>query len=160
MARGLAGFFGVLPATRKGLKMSKKRPSVMCDYCSGPTEFVPDSQVYRQSYGSNVYLCRPCGAWVGVHRGGRIPLGRLAKPELRKLKIAAHAEFDVLWRAAMRHRGWSRSQARNAAYGWLAASMGIDRAHCHIGMFDEDQCRLVIDVCKSRKPVRKTDEVC
>ena len=137
--------------------MPRKRPPVMCDYCQGPTEFVPDSEVYSRSYGNMVYLCRPCKAWVGVHKGTRVPLGRLANEQLRKLKMETHALLDPLWRHAMRHRGWTQSQARNAAYGWLAKSMRIDRAQCHVGMFDEDQCIQAIAICKAREPIPATE---
>jgi len=73
--------------------VGKKRKPPICDYCQGPTEFVDDSEVYERSYGRKVYLCRPCNAWVGVHKGTTRPLGRLAKSELRKMKIQAHAHL-------------------------------------------------------------------
>jgi len=140
--------------------VGKKRKPPICDYCQGPTEFVDDSEVYERSYGRKVYLCRPCNAWVGVHKGTTRPLGRLAKSELRKMKIQAHAHLDVLWRAAMRTRGWGQNQARGKAYVWLAASMGIEQAKCHIGMFDEEQCRQVIALCVERKPApTRTEDI-
>lgn len=131
--------------------MSRKRPEVFCDYCGALAEFVDDSVVYGRSLGGKVYLCRPCEAWVGTHSGGRKPKGRLAKAKLRKLKIAAHAAFDPLWWAAARIRGWSISEARNKAYEWLAKSMGIEQKDCHIGMFNEEQCLEVIEICAARR---------
>lgn len=50
---------------------------ICCDYCGGPTEYVDSSVIYGRSYGM-IYLCRPCRAYVGVHRGTNKPLGRLA----------------------------------------------------------------------------------
>ena len=120
--------------------------SVVCPYCNHTSELVEDSEVYRRSYGKMVYLCRPCNAWVGCHRGGCVPLGRLANAELRALKIQAHALFDVFWRAAIEKRGWKKGRARGAAYGWLARETGIPGEECHIGMMDEERCRMVIAV--------------
>lgn len=139
-------------------KKKKPRPQPICPYCTLPAVLVPDTEVYRKSYGSKVWLCRPCGAWVGVHRGSPndMPLGRLANAALRDLKIQTHAVFDPLWIAAMKLRGWSKSRARITAYVWLAAQMGLSIKRCHIGHFDEDQCRRAIEICKLR---RKVDDV-
>lgn len=139
-----------------------KRVEVKCPYCGQPAEYVDSSVVYNgRSYGM-IYDCRPCDAYVGVHKGSNIPLGRLANAELRKWKQAAHAAFDPLWRAKFRHRvagGEGKSgrpggdhykpvYARNSAYKWLAEQMGIERKECHIGMFDVDQCKRVISLCR------------
>ncbi|MFB5268120.1 zinc-finger-containing protein [Paenibacillus enshidis] len=37
-------------------------------------------------------------AYVGVHDGTDIPLGRLANRELRELKKQCHALFDPVWK--------------------------------------------------------------
>ncbi len=89
-----------------------------------------------------IYLCKPCRAWVGVHKGTDTPLGRLANAELRIWKRAAHTAFDPLWQRG-RFRGY-----RNAAYDWLAKEMGLPRDQTHIGMLDVDQCRQAIRVIK------------
>lgn len=75
----------------------------MCPYCGAETEFVDSKEVYGtgMSYGM-VYLCRPCAAYVGVHRGTNKALGRLANVELRRLKMEAHKVFDPLWERKMR----------------------------------------------------------
>lgn len=41
--------------------------------------------------------------------------------------------------------------SRHEAYAWLAEKLQIDSNKCHIGMFDENQCLAVINVCKERK---------
>jgi hypothetical protein len=89
---------------------------------------------------------------VGTHKQSptHAPLGRLAKEPLRRLKIEAHALFNPLWRAAMKHRGWSQLKARTTAYAWLASEMKIPSGKCHIGYFDEDQTKLVIEICRRR----------
>ncbi len=136
---------------------TKSKPVVLCPYCGALAECVEDTAVYQRSYGGWVWLCRPCEAWVGSHKGSKthIPLGRLATAELRKLKIEAHALFDPLWRAAMKHREWSQAHARGKAYAWLSKKMGIDRAECHIGMFDEARCRTAIEILKKREPAQE-----
>ena len=123
----------------------------VCPYCGGDSILVPDSQVYARSYGSFVYLCEPCRAWVGVHRGTDPPrpLGRLANTELRALKIQAHAQFDRLWLAAARLRHWSKGKSRRLGYTWLATEMGVDRKKCHIGYFDVKQTKRVIEICSA-----------
>jgi hypothetical protein len=97
-----------------------------------------------------VWACLPCDAWVGCHRNSKrhAPLGRLANRELRIAKMEAHAAFDPLWRAKVDRDGCSKQAARGAAYRWLAEQLQIDRAACHIGMFDEELCWAVVDVCR------------
>lgn len=110
-----------------------------CPYCSNEAEFVTGAIIYPHRsdlHAKKFWACMPCAAWVGCHPGTENPLGRLAKAELRKLKSAAHACFDPLWR--------SGKMSRKAAYASLAAFLGIPSNECHIGMFDEAMCRRVI----------------
>lgn len=132
--------------------MSRDHIVIRCDYCYAIAELVDDSEVYGRLYRGKVYMCRPCNAWVGTHPGGTKPLGRLANASLRQAKVQAHAAFDALWKNAMQLRGWSKTHARAKAYKWLAHSMGIDPRYCHIGMFNESQCALVVQLCRERKP--------
>lgn len=118
----------------------------ICPYCNNPSIYTDSARVYSRSYGM-IYLCEPCEAWVGVHKGTDNPLGRLANDELRKAKIMAHYYFDQLWRRKI-DQGFSKSKSRKLAYGWLADKMGINIKKCHIGMFDVDQCEQVIKICK------------
>ena len=119
---------------------------VICPYCGKRAEFVDSAEVYHgRSYGM-IYLCRPCDAYVGCHDfpPGDVPKGRLANGELRRWKIAAHAAFDPLWKnGPFKHR-------RNGAYAWLAEKMGLPKEETHIGMFDVEQCKQVIQICKER----------
>lgn len=84
-------------------------------------------------------------AYVGVHKGTDKPLGRLANAELRYWKRAAHAAFDPLWKYG-RFKGF-----RDVAYGWLAKRMGLPMELTHIGMFDVDQCKKVIQICQNER---------
>lgn len=113
---------------------------VYCPYCGNRAELVDSIVIYRvRSYGM-IYLCRPCDAYVGTHRGTRRPLGRLADKELRKWKKNAHACFDPIWKHG-RFKG-----KRNKAYSWLAEQMGLPVEETHIGMFDVSQCEKVIKI--------------
>lgn len=140
--------------------------SITCDYCRQPAPLVTGRELYPHRpdlWEKNFYRCAPCDAHVGCHppedspRGGMgdgtVPLGRLANAELRRLKSAAHASFDPLWQG-------SRMRRRDA-YLWLAQELGIEPHECHIGMFDEDQCRRAIAAVhryvngpKQHKPLR------
>ena len=107
---------------------------VICPYCFEPAEFVDSSIVYGKSFGM-IYLCHPCGAYVGCHKDGR-PLGRLADAPLRRWKVNAHKAFDRLWK--------SGDMSKSEAYTWLAGQLGIQSRDCHIGLFDIDQCKEVV----------------
>ena len=109
---------------------------VICPYCGNTAKFVDSSCVYRKSYGM-IYLCNPCRAYVGVHKGTSTPLGRLANEELRMWKKKAHLYFDNLWKAKI--------MSRTQAYKWLAQEMDKPSNEAHIGMFDVGECRKVIE---------------
>lgn len=116
--------------------------TVICDYCGKPTEYVDSSVVYHgRSYGM-IYYCKACEAWVGVHRGSDKPMGRLANFELRVEKRKAHAVFDQIWR--------HKHMRRESAYAWLAEQLGLPRQETHIGMFDVDQCKRVVEICRKK----------
>ncbi len=112
---------------------------INCDYCQHETKFVSSKVVYGVDYGM-IYLCRPCGAWVGVHVGTVKPKGRLANAKLRKLRVKAHKAFDPIWMNGKKKRG--------TAYKRLSEWLEIDYEDCHIGLFDEAMCRKVVEVCQ------------
>ncbi len=120
---------------------------VICPYCDVGAKLVDSKIVYGgRSYGM-IWLCSnypDCDAYVGVHRGTKKPLGRMANAKLRKAKMAAHAAFDRHWKS------WdlTRRMGRNEAYRVLAEALGICVKNCHIGMFDVDECNRVVEVCE------------
>lgn len=121
-----------------------------CPYCEQPAVLASSTEVYGgRDYGA-IWLCRPCGAWVGVHRNslGYAPLGRLANAELRRLKMQAHAAFDPIWK-----NDPNPGQARARAYQWLGERMGLKKDRMHIGKLDEAQCRRVVDLCNTARGV-------
>lgn len=116
-----------------------------CPYCGNKSMFHKTStHIYRRDYGP-VYDCRPCNAYVGCHKTTGNPLGTLANAELRKWRKQAHSMFDPLWKSGKISRG--------KAYSMLASKLGIDKEKCHIGMFDIEFCKRVIDLCTSNQLV-------
>lgn len=112
-----------------------------CPYCDTESQYVDSALVYGKSYGM-IYLCHPCNAWVGVHKGTDKALGRLANGELREWKKLAHSSFDRLWQ--------SGNMTRPNAYKWLSESIGIAPEYTHIGMFDIEECRLAVRACNEK----------
>lgn len=112
-----------------------------CNYCDRPATIETGREVYphrRDLWHLKFMVCRPCDARVGMR--GKQPLGQLAKRDLRRARIDAHRWFDAVWNQTEVTRG--------QAYAWLAKQLGISRKQCHIGEFDEEQCRRVVEVCR------------
>lgn len=119
----------------------KKIP--MCPYCSNEAKLVDSAIVYGRSYGM-IWDCRPCDAYVGVHKNSKdhAPLGRLANKELRELKKAAHAKFDPLWK--------SGEMSRTEAYQYMQEVLDLDKSKAHIGRLNADECKKLIDAINNR----------
>lgn len=123
-----------------------------------PTQLVSGQRVYPERsdlHHKPFYYCEPCQAWVGCHPGTTKPLGSAANYQLRKARQSAHAAFDPLWRLMTGFSRQGSQSARKAAYRWLANSLGVAPADCHIGMFNLDQCRRVIDACTEWRRTRE-----
>ncbi len=120
---------------------------VICPYCRQPAELVDSIAVYERSYGM-LWMCRPCEAWVGVHKDSKEhkPLGSLANAELRRARQLAHKAFDPHWLKLI-DEGLSKSQARKRVYQRLAGELGIDVKDCHIAQSDDRRCWLVMTIC-------------
>ena len=118
----------------------------ICPYCGKDSIFVDSAEVYSKSYGM-IYLCSPCKAWVGVHKGTKNALGRLANSELREAKKEAHFFFDKLWNKKI-SQGTKKGKARGNAYVWLSKELGISLGDTHIGLFDVDICKKVVGICE------------
>lgn len=91
------------------------------------------------------YICRPCGAHVGCHPGTTRPLGRLANPQLRLLRMKVHDALDPHWKA-LKGKTRKLGQVRRGVYQRLASGMNIPERECHVGMFDETQCTRALEV--------------
>jgi len=122
---------------------------VECPYCGKLAGLVDSKEVYRESHG-NIWMCRPCQAWVGVHKndGKNRPLGSLANAETRQARKMAHARFDPIWQERVGKQG-AKQQVRGGAYAWLASHLGLHVDQCHIALFDLATCVRVIEICVS-----------
>lgn len=115
-----------------------------CPYCGQDTIFTDSKIIYDKSYGM-VYTCANypfCDAYVGVHKGTKTALGRLANRELRELKKQAHLLFDELWK--------SKRMSRKHAYKWLSEQLKIPVQDTHIGYFDIGNTKKVINICQTK----------
>lgn len=108
-----------------------------CSYCGSQVVCVSTKEFYGRDYGAHVYKCTGCDAYVGTHKGTKNPLGTLANKELRELRMKAHAVFDPCWK--------NKHMQRKSAYRRLQDFMGTERELTHIAMFNEEQCRKVIE---------------
>lgn len=129
---------------------------VTCDYCLRPAILVTGQVMYPHRpdlVKKKFWKCIPCKAYVGCHPVSKhystdtVPLGRLANAKLRKLKSEAHAAFDPLWK--------TRMFTRKEAYSILAIKLGIKVKDCHIGMFDDETCLKVVQICEDIMQERK-----
>lgn len=102
-----------------------------CPYCNSKVIYTSNAAIYGREYGNGrCYKCTKCDAYVGVHSGTKVPLGRLANRELRELKKECHALFDPVWK--------KKKIKRSAAYIRLANLLGIPHSECHFGWFDKE----------------------
>jgi len=124
---------------------------LVCPYCGNNTEYIDSSVIYGKSYGM-IYLCSPCDAYVGVHKGTDKSLGILANKELREAKKEAHYYFDQIAKTGLINKIWKEYIPnlgnRNKAYLWLSKQMNIPKEYCHIGMFDVAECKKVVEICR------------
>lgn len=88
-----------------------------------------------------IWICKPCDAYTTVHANSKKfkPRGILANSRLRYLRVKAHEKFDLTWKEG--------SFNRKEAYKWLSIKLDIKEKDCHIGLFDEELCEKVINVC-------------
>lgn len=113
----------------------KQKPRIFCPECGSLMVLRHSQKFNRCFYGCSRYP--KCQATHGAHKDGT-PLGIPANTETKEWRIKAHAAFDQIWRDS------PLTNARQIAYKILADSMAIDVKDCHIGLFDMDECKIVI----------------
>lgn len=114
---------------------------IICPYCKKAAKFVTGIYIYPfqlQHKDKNYYICDPCDAYVGCHKGTRKVLGTLANAELRALRIKVHQKFDQAWENGF--------VTRKEAYIALAEVLKIPLAKCHIADFDINRCKKVLEI--------------
>ncbi len=116
---------------------------VICPYCHGSAHFTTSKKFYGEDYGTNLYVCYQCKAWVSTHGKGKTPKGPLANIKLRILRKTCHRHFDPMWRKG--------NMSRGKAYDWLANSMNLSKLEAHIGMFDEKQCKQLLKLLTKKE---------
>ena len=142
---------GPLPyVSRRALARVKDRlpAPTRCNCCDGMVELVSNAEIYHgREYGDwpYAYLCRGCGAYVGLHPNTDVPLGTLADKPTREARKSAKAVFMSLV-------GHLFKGDRTAGYAWLAAGMRIDPRRCHFGMFTVEQCAQAITFMNREAP--------
>lgn len=126
-------------------------PHIICPYCGTPLVIMkgeripyPDRKYKLDGY---YWLCFPCQAWVGCHRGTGRPLGTAAKSNLRKLRKRVHLRFDPLWK--------NKLMTRTDAYKWLAEILEIPVYECHTGYFREELCIKTLQLMDKYFPANK-----
>lgn len=139
--------------SRRALARVKDRLEIptTCPMCQGPVDLTSNAEIYYgREYGDwpYAYLCRGCGAYVGLHPSTDLPLGTLADKATREARKIAKADFFTLVR--IRFGG-----DRSAGYAWLAKQMGIPASICHFGMFDQQQALQAQQVLESAITTRE-----
>ena len=112
-----------------------------CPMCGA--KLILKESMYGKFFGCEKWGYTGCSGSVGCHPNSTIPLGYPATPKVKKLRIDAHTAFDRLW------RGPDKKMARSVAYVWLREKLGMSESEAHIGMFDGDQCKKLIDLIKA-----------
>lgn len=133
------------PDGHRGTRVSGNVVLVVCPYCRNGAKLVTGRAIYPHRpdlFEKRFWQCEPCGAHVGLHDDGR-PLGSPAREQLRRMRSAAHALFDPIWRS-----GRNRGHARKVAYAALAGALGIPVEECHIGYFDEQVCQRALVILR------------
>lgn len=113
----------------------------LCPYCLVESELSYASELPYGRPPGRIRICPECGAYVYCHPGTETAMGRLADANLRKLRLKAHEWFDAIWKNKLK-------KSRYNAYSWLSLRLGMNKDEVHIGLFNEEQCRRVIDICQ------------
>ena len=72
-----------------------------------------------------------------AHKDGT-PMGKPADRPTRKIRRAAHAAFDALWRDESQFKQFD---SRSEAYVWMRKALGMTPDEAHIGNFDKADCK-------------------
>ncbi|PVX36828.1 zinc-finger-containing protein [Janthinobacterium sp. 78] len=149
------------PSRRAVARVKNPLPApTECPNCGAPVELINNSAIYAgRQFGEWPWVykctCKECDSYVGLHPFTAIPLGTLADARLRRARKQAKDAFNPMWQ--------SGEMTRDAAYAWLAASLGIgDVNECHIGWFDVAMCARAVAVCDpdgSGKQTVATDDL-
>lgn len=113
----------------------------ICPYCKKETRIIDSIRVYKKKSYGLISMCVPCGAYVGVHKDTIIPLGRVAKKDLREARKETHSYFDRIWK-----NGY---MDRTDSYKWMSEQLNIPFEFTHIAMFSKVTCMRVSKLSKN-----------
>lgn len=114
-----------------------------CQYCKSSLRCTSSTEIYWTPIYWKLWKCDNCtDVYVWTHKWTEIPLWTVANKELRQWRNLAHLEFDKKWK-------WKTHTSRMKEYAKLAVKMKIHKDFCHIAMFDIEQCKKCIELCKT-----------
>ena len=128
---------------KKGRSMAK----VLCGECGAEmrlretTKYLNKEGNPTKFYGCSKYP--ECKGTHSAHQNSGKPMGTPANKETKGWRIKAHDKFDKFWKKY----GYDRKES----YNLLNTIMGTTHKDGHIGMFDIDQCKLLIKKLKAYK---------
>ena len=124
---------------RKGFNIPGMK-NMKCPYCNSAVLRRSADGIYKNNKDdTQLYVCSKypaCDSYVRIHKGTDIPVGSLANPQLRALRVKAHKQFDKLHQCGI--------MSKKEAYGWLAHMLQSPKSQAHIGYLSEYYCNLVI----------------
>jgi len=106
---------------------------------------------YSSRYNSYFYGCKAfpkCLAAHGAHYETGEPLGIPANQETKNWRIKAHDAFDLLWKKDLMTK--KSIMHRQKAYRWMQEAMEMTKDEAHIGNFDIEQCKRLIEKVNER----------
>lgn len=124
------------------MSKSKGRNMLKCPYCGELTEFLTSEQFYGKDYGCNIYLCRPCDAYITTHGMSKEQKGTIANRELRELRkeIVSHITAIMKTGKIMKHNLSEKLADHLDMKQFLSNSLSIE------------QCISAIEFLKNFKP--------
>lgn len=117
-----------------------------CPYCDKESDLVSSDVIHQEEHGM-IYYCKDCDAAVGTLYGDQA-LGCLAKKHLRDQRRYCFKLLDQLIDKKISFGKIKRRTAKNRMNSWICKLLNITKVECHIGYWNEDQCRKVIEECK------------
>lgn len=121
---------------------------LLCDVCKGEVMYVEFSQKFAHMSKPRIigqWRCRDkkCGALVSCHVGTKIPVGYMAKHNVREMRVKCHEAFDLLWSKSS--KGYAAPLTRESAYTWMANILEIERSVANISKLSIEQMEFVIE---------------
>ena len=131
-------------AQKKSLKRKRAKLVTQCPYCGGKVTFRSADGIYTENkFNTMLYVCSNyprCDSYVRAIPGTDIPVGSMANPKLRRLRLDAHrALSDIVKTGIMTDK---------ESYEWLQRLLQLSKDDAHIGCLNEFTCKQVIAECE------------